>query len=48
MGTTATGLPNGHILIASHQGQRVFEVDRAGKTVWEFKGAGNIFRARRR
>ncbi len=48
MATTATGLPNGHILIASHQGQRVFEVDRAGKTVWEFKSAGNIFRARRR
>jgi HEAT repeat protein len=48
LGTTATGLPNGHILVASHQGQRVFEVDRAGKTVWEFKAAGNIFRARRR
>ncbi len=48
MATTATGLPNGHFLVASHQGQRAFEVDRAGKVVWEYKGGGNIFRARRR
>jgi len=48
LATTATGLPNGHILVASHQGQRAFEVDRAGKVVWEHKASGNIFRARRR
>jgi HEAT repeat protein len=48
MATTATGLPNGHFLIASHQAQRAFEVDRAGKVVWEHKVAGNPFRARRR
>jgi hypothetical protein len=46
--TTATGLPNGHILVASHGGRRVFEVDRTGKVVWDHKGTGNIFRARRR
>jgi HEAT repeat protein len=46
--TTATGLPNGHILVASHAGQRAFEVDRAGKIVWEYKATGNLFRARRR
>jgi hypothetical protein len=46
--TTASGLPNGHFLIASHQGQRAFEVDRSGKVVWEHKGTGNLFRARRR
>ncbi|HTU19217.1 MAG TPA: HEAT repeat domain-containing protein [Gemmataceae bacterium] len=48
MATTATVLPNGHFLVASHQAQRVFEVDRGGKVVWEHKGNGNIFRARRR
>jgi HEAT repeat protein len=46
--TTATALPNGHFLIASHQTMRAFEVDRSGKVVWEHKGNGNIFRARRR
>ena len=28
--------------------QRVFEVDRTGKVVWEFAGAGQVARARRR
>ncbi|MGH7222296.1 MAG: PQQ-binding-like beta-propeller repeat protein, partial [Gemmataceae bacterium] len=46
--STATALPNGHILVASHQGQRVYELDRGGKIVWEHKGAGNAYRARRR
>jgi len=48
LATTATGLPNGHFLIASSNGRRAFEVDRNGKVVWEHKGGGNIFRARRR
>jgi thioredoxin-like negative regulator of GroEL len=48
MATTATGLPNGHFLVASSATQRAFEVDRHGKVVWEYKGGGNIFRARRR
>jgi HEAT repeat protein len=47
LATTASALPNGHFLVASHQGQRAFEVDRTGKVVWEHKGA-NFFRARRR
>jgi HEAT repeat protein len=46
--TTATGMPNGHILVASSGTRRAFELDRAGKVVWEHKGNGNIFRARRR
>jgi HEAT repeat protein len=48
MATTATGLPNGHFLVASHQGQRAFELDRSGKVVWEHKIGGNLFRTRRR
>ena len=48
LATTATALPNGHFLIASHQGQRAFELDRGGKVVWEHKIGGNLFRARRR
>jgi hypothetical protein len=44
----ATGLPNGHMLIATQNGQRVFEVDRAGKVLWEQNGVGQVFRARRR
>lgn len=48
LATTATGLPNGNFLIASTNGRRAFEVDRNGKVVWEHKGGGNIFRARRR
>jgi HEAT repeat protein len=46
--TTATALPNGHFLVASSPARRAFEVDRSGKVVWEHKGGGNIFRARRR
>jgi hypothetical protein len=45
---TVTGMPNGHLLVASYQSQRVFELDRAGKVVWEHKGAGHVYRARRR
>jgi HEAT repeat protein len=48
MATTATGLPNGHFLIASSGKRCAFEVDRSGKVVWEYRAAGNIFRARRR
>jgi HEAT repeat protein len=45
---SATGLPNGHFLIAAQNAQRVFEVDKSGKVVWEFAGAGQVVRARRR
>jgi hypothetical protein len=45
---TATGLPNGHILVTSQQNQRVFEIDRTGKVVWEVKASGPVIRARRR
>jgi HEAT repeat protein len=45
---TASALPNGHILVAAQAGSRVFEMDRSGKIVWEYKDAGNPFRARRR
>jgi outer membrane protein assembly factor BamB len=41
-------MSNGHILAASYQGHRVYELDRAGKIVWEHKNAGQVFRARRR
>jgi HEAT repeat protein/outer membrane protein assembly factor BamB len=45
---TATALANGHFLVASYQGRRVYEVDRNGKIVWEQKGVGHVYRARRR
>ncbi|HEY7311181.1 MAG TPA: HEAT repeat domain-containing protein [Gemmataceae bacterium] len=45
---TATGMSNGHILVASYQSHRIFELDRAGKVVWEHKNAGHAYRARRR
>ena len=45
---TATALPNGHFLVSSYQGQRIYELDRSGKIVWEYKGAGHVYRARRR
>jgi HEAT repeat protein len=44
---TATALPNGRILVGDDQG-RVYEMDRAGKIVWEQKTPGRPFRARRR
>ena len=40
--------PNGHVLATSQNVQRVWELDRSGKTVWEYTGAGQVFRARRR
>jgi HEAT repeat protein len=53
--TVVTQLPNGRILAVNnaigrinHKGH-VFELDRAGKIVWEqMVGIGNVFRARRR
>jgi HEAT repeat protein len=45
--TTATGMPNGHLLLASHTEGRAWEVDRRGKTVWEYKTGSSVFRARR-
>lgn len=46
--TTATALGNGHLLIANLGEQRVYELNRDGKVVWEYKNAGQVFRARRR
>lgn len=46
--TTATGLPNGHILVTSQTEHRVYELDRGGKIVWERKDTGTAFRSRRR
>jgi HEAT repeat protein len=45
---TASALPNGHILVACQEKQRAYELDRAGKIIWEHKNAGQVFRARRR
>jgi HEAT repeat protein len=45
--TTATGLPNGHVLVSSQNNSRVVEFDRAGKVVWEHSGAA-CYRARQR
>ncbi|MBI1915839.1 MAG: hypothetical protein HYS12_14060 [Planctomycetes bacterium] len=45
---TATWLPSGHVLAASYDNMRVKELDRAGKTVWQFNSDRHIFRARRR
>lgn len=46
--TTATGTADGRVILASNSEGRVWEVDRAGKVVWEQKGLGSPFRARRR
>jgi hypothetical protein len=46
--TTATGLPNGNILAACHNGNRLAEVDRKGKVIWEHRGSPTPFRARGR
>ncbi|HEY7309320.1 MAG TPA: HEAT repeat domain-containing protein [Gemmataceae bacterium] len=45
--TTPTGMPNGHVLVSSQGGNRVVELDRAGKVVWEHKGVA-CYRARQR
>lgn len=45
--TTATALPGGHVLVSSQSQSRVFELDRAGKLVWEHRGVA-CYRARRR
>jgi outer membrane protein assembly factor BamB len=45
--TKAAALPNGPILVASSQGRRVYELDRAGKIVWEHK-CDRVIWARRR
>ncbi|MHB1421678.1 MAG: HEAT repeat domain-containing protein [Gemmataceae bacterium] len=47
--TMAMQLPNGHILASNRNtGGQVYEVDRAGKIVWEYKGVNQVFRVRRR
>ena len=46
--TTATKLNNGNILAASHNDQKVIELDPTGKKVWEYKDEYHIFRAKRR
>ncbi len=42
-----TGLPSGNFLIASHSTGRMYEMDRKGQTVWEYRTNGP-FRARGR
>jgi aryl carrier-like protein len=44
----ASQAPNDHILVPDYQNKRVYEMDRAGKIVWEYKGNGHFIRARRR
>jgi HEAT repeat protein len=46
--TMVNRLPNGHMLAASRNTGRVFELDRAGKVVWQQTYQGQVFRARRR
>jgi hypothetical protein len=45
---SAVRLSNGHTLVASFQGQRVVELDKAGKQVQEIKPDGRPWKARRR
>lgn len=45
---TAMGLANGNYLVASYLAQRVYEVNRGGRIVWEYKNAGHVYQARRR
>ena len=45
---TASHLPNGNVLVASYNTLRVFEIDRKGKVVWEYKDTLNPSHARRR
>lgn len=44
---TASPLPNGHLLTVGGKARGIYELDRAGKIVWQHKGGGS-FRARRR
>jgi HEAT repeat protein len=46
--TTASWLPNGNILVASYNNQRVVELDRTGRVIWEYRATKHVFRARRR
>jgi HEAT repeat protein len=46
--TSATRLPGGHVLVASYGSRNVVELDRAGRTVWQFRSDQPVFRARRR
>jgi HEAT repeat protein len=46
--TTATWTPEGHVLAASYNQQKIQEIDRTGKVLWEFASDRNVFRARRR
>ncbi len=46
--TAATRLPNGNLLACSNKDQRVVEMTRAGKVVWEEHAEGRVFRVRRR
>ncbi len=46
--TSVMRLPNGHTLIASLSGQRLFELDRAGKEIWAHQPGGQVWRAWRR
>jgi hypothetical protein len=46
--TSATRLPNGNTLVASTMGQQVLELDRTGKTVWEYKNPQRPWKVRRR
>jgi hypothetical protein len=41
-------LPNGNTLVALMQQQKVVEVNRAGKVVWEKATSGRPFHVRRR
>jgi HEAT repeat protein len=45
---TAASLPSGNFLVTSYQSQRVYELNRRGKIIWEHKGAGHVYGARRR
>jgi hypothetical protein len=45
---SATRLPNGNTLVASHDDKCVYEYDRAGKEVWKLPTNGHPFHARRR
>jgi hypothetical protein len=45
---SAVRLPNGHTLVIDQRHTAVVELDRAGKTVWEFGNGEMPWRARRR